>query len=196
MQNTKRVFLIHGWDGNPRNHWFPWLQEELEQRDFVVVAPAMPDTSHPKIDEWVSELSRVVGIPDKETYFVGHSVGCQTILRFLEKLSASQEVGGAVFVGGWFTLTNLETQEEKEIAKPWLEIPINFENVKKHANKFAAVFSDDDELVPLENRALFEESLGAETSVEHKKGHFCKGDGVTELHSALEALLKISGYKS
>lgn len=196
MKHTKRVFLVHGWDGGPDNHWFPRLSHNLVEHGFSVFAPAMPETSHPKIAKWVEELLRIVGTPDENTYFVGHSIGCQTILRFLEKLPVSQKVGGVVFVGGWFTLMNFETQEEKDIAKPWLETPIDFEKVKKHTDKFVAVFSDDDEVVPLDNKELFEERLDAKTIVEHQKGHFCASDGVTELPSALDALLEMSGSKT
>ena len=32
--------MVHGWDGNPNNHWFPWLKKELEKRGFEVHVPA------------------------------------------------------------------------------------------------------------------------------------------------------------
>ena|SRR3989344_4684877 len=195
-QPIRRVFLIHGWEGSPNNHWFPWLSRELGEYGFSVFAPAMPNTACPKVSEWVEHLQRVVVNPDKDTYFVGHSIGCQAILRFLEKLPASQKVGGVVFIGGWFTLMNLETQEEKDIAKPWLETQIDFEKVKRHTKKFIAIFSDNDEVVPLENKELFEERLGASTVVEHQKGHFYKSDGVTELPSALSAVLELADQKT
>jgi len=192
MQKSKRVFLIHGWEGAPDNHWFPWLTHKLVKKGFTVFAPAMPNTEEPKIREWVNELSRVVCVPDKDTYFVGHSIGCQAILRFLEQLPVGQKVGGVVFVAGFFTLTSLETREEKDIARPWLTTPIDFDKVKKHTKKFVALFSDDDEDVPIENKGFFEERLRAKTLVEHEKGHFCMSDGVTELPSALDAVLEMS----
>ena len=49
---------------------------------------------------------------------------------------------------------NLNTDEEKEIAKPWLETPIDFAKVKQHTKKFFAVFSDNDDVVPQENKNL------------------------------------------
>src|SRR3989344_4769884 len=117
---TKRVFLIHGWDGNPNNNWFPWLKENLEDKGFQVHIPAMPNPGKPMIDSWVPFLKKQVGKADKDTYFIGHSIGCQTILRYLETIN--NEVGGAVLVAGFFEL-NLEEEDEesKEIAKPWLE---------------------------------------------------------------------------
>ena len=42
--------------------------------------------SNPRIQKWVSKLAQTVGDADKQTYFVGHSMGCQTIVRYLEKL--------------------------------------------------------------------------------------------------------------
>lgn len=185
----KKVFIIHGWDEYPDEGWFPWLKKELEQIGFQVIIPSMPDSSSPKIDSWVPYLTNIVGGVDENTFFVGHSVGCQTILRFLEKLPPDEKIGGAVFVAGWFTLMNLETDEEKEIAKPWLETPIILEKVKLHTNKFTAILSDDDPVVPISNKELFEKHLGAKTIVEHNKGHFGEDSGIKELPVVLSTIL-------
>lgn len=149
----------------------------------------MPEPAEPKIEMWVSHLSKNVGNTDENTCFVGHSIGCQTIIRYLENLPADKKVGSAVFVAGWFTLMNLETNGEKEIAKPWLETAIDFDKVKVHTKKFFVVFSDNDPVVPQENKKLFEERLGAKTTMEHAKGHFSGSDGVKELPLVLEAIL-------
>jgi hypothetical protein len=189
----KRVFIIHGWDGYPEEGWFPWLKQELEKKGFQVQVPAMPEPAEPKIKAWVSHLAKAVGDVDEKIFFVGHSIGCQAILRYLASLPADKKVGGAVFVAGWFTLMNLQTEAEKEIAKPWLETPIDFEKVKQHTKKFFAIFSDNDEVVPLDNKELFEQRLGAKTTVRHQKGHFSGNDGVSELPSALESILVLAG---
>lgn len=98
----KRVFIIHGWDGYPEEGWFPWLKKELEAKSFTVFVPQLPKPDEPRIDNWVPELRKVVGNPDEQTYFVGHSMGCQTIARYLETLPEGVKVGGAVFVAGFF----------------------------------------------------------------------------------------------
>jgi len=187
---SKRVFIIHGWDGSPEEGWFPWLKQELEQREYIVFVPAMPETEDPKITVWVDKLRSVVGVPDKETYFVGHSIGCQTILRYLEALPVEQKVGGVVFVAGWLALKNLE-EDDVLIAKPWLETAIDFEKVELHTNKMVAIFSDNDSVVPFEeNKKFFTERVGAKVIVESQKGHFNGSDGITELPSALNSLLE------
>ena len=152
----------------------------------------MPEPAEPKIEAWVSYLSKTVGDINEHTFFVGHSIGCQTILRYLESLPTGKKVGGAVFVAGWFTLTNSETEEEKRIGKSWLETPIDLGKVKQPTQKFLAIFSDNDEVVPPENKKFFEERLGAKTAVEHRRGHFSGSDGITKLPSVLEAVLEIA----
>lgn len=187
----KRTFIIHGWGGNSREGWFPWLKKELESRGYEVFVPEMPDTENPKIETWVPYMEKLVDNPDEYTYFVGHSIGCQTILRYLEKLPANEEVGGCVLVAPWLTLMN-QTKDEEIIAKPWLETPVDFVKVNQHTDRFFAIFSDDDDVVPLNNREIFAQKLSAKTTVEHEKGHFSGGDGIIELPSALEAILGFS----
>lgn len=77
----KRVFIIHGWDGSPQNCWFPWLKNELEKKGFSVGVPPMPHPEIPTISDWVNCIAVAVGQPDENTFFVGHSIGCQAILR-------------------------------------------------------------------------------------------------------------------
>lgn len=183
----KRVFVVHGWGGNPQEGWFSWLKSELEKEGIIVEVPAMPETEVPKIEPWVSHLASVVGEGDEQTFFVGHSIGCQTILRYLERLSIDKKVGGVVLVAPWMTLMN-QSGEEMEIAKPWIETLIDFENVKSHTKNFVAIYSDNDEFVPIENKKFFEEKLDAQSIVEPNKGHFSGEDGIIALPVVLKAL--------
>src|SRR3989338_4313764 len=84
----KRAFLIHGWEGRPDGNWFPWLALELKALGWEVNAPQMPNAATPKVSEWLKFLKDYVGKPDKDTYFVGHSLGCITIARYLAGLSS------------------------------------------------------------------------------------------------------------
>ncbi len=187
----KRVFIVHGWSGSPEEGWFPWLKNKLEEKGFEVFVPAMPNPDVPTIDAWVSCLRDAVGVPDEETYFVGHSIGCQTIMRYLASLPQDIKVGGVIFVAPWFTLMNLSSKEESGIAKPWLETPIDLEKVKSHSSFFITFFSDDDPVVPLDNQELFKQNLNAEVFVEHEKGHLGGDDHITEFPTLLDKLLAV-----
>ncbi len=154
----KRVILVHRWSGSSSDDWRPWLKKELEKRDYKVLVPEMPDTDVPVIEKWVRHLSEVVGTPDSDTYFIGHSIGCQTILRYLETIDTP--IGGAIFVAGWFNLENLEDAETKVIAKPWIETPMDIEKIKRVLPKSVLIISEDDPYGAFEeNKQKFSEIM-------------------------------------
>ena len=188
LETSKRVFIVHGWDGRPNEAWFPWLKKELEAKGYEVVIPSMPHPENPTIDDWVNYLSKVVGKPDKNTFFVGHSIGCQTILRYAERLD--KPLGWAVFVAGWFNLENLETDEEKDIAKPWITTPIDFAKVGEVLPKSVSILSDNDPYDAFEeNKQKFYE-LGSKIVIlpgaEHineESGHVALPEALTEFEN-------------
>ena len=186
----KRAFLIHGWEGYPEEGWRPWLKNELEKRGFTVSVPAMPDTAHPTMDKWLRYLIKTVGTPDKNSYFVGHSLGCIAILRYLEILKEDQKVGGVILVAGFGH--DLEYEGYKGELSSFFQTSIKWEKIKKHCNKFVAIHSDDDPWVPIEHNAIFKEKLGAKSIIMHSMKHFSGDDGVIELPVALDALLTIA----
>lgn len=191
----KRVFVVHGWSGAPEKGWFPWLQHELEARQFEVIMPHMPLPRTPRIKRWVPALASAVGSADAHTFFVGHSMGCQTIVRYLETLPHGLKIGGAVFVSGFFSrITNLDQDPKAQaIDTEWATTPIDFLKVKTHMDKSTAIFSDNDKFVPLENAEDFKERLNSKTIIAHHMGHFSGPmDGVVELPIVLEELLKIA----
>ncbi len=191
----KRIFLVHGWGATPEKDFWPWLKDELESKGLETIAPEMPDTDEPKIEPWVGKLSEVVSQLDENTYFVGHSVGCQTILRYLESVRFSRRIGGVILVAPWMHLDDETIKEEGEevieIAAPWMETPIDFGKVKGNCKDFVCIFSDNDPFVPLSDRDIFRELLSAKIITEHDKGHFSEGDGIKEVPVVLEELLKI-----
>ena len=191
---SKRVIIVHGWTGNPEEGWFPWLKRELENKGFEVLVPLMPEADKPRIEKWIPALAQVVGVVDENTIFVGHSTGCQAVLRFLETLAENIKVGGALFVAGYTkSLTGLEEEMEwPNIKKYWLETAIDFKKIKSHLPKSIAIFSDNDPYIPVANQDDFREKLGSKIIVEHNMGHVCESNGVCELPIVLESVLKLA----
>ncbi len=169
--NTKRVYMIHCWGASSEENWYPWLKYKLEERGLDVLVFNMPNTENPKIEEWVKYLETKIKDIDENTYFIGHSIGCQTIMRFLEKLHKDKKIGGCIFVAPWFNLVNLEPNE-MEIAHPWLNTQIHFDRITEHCNKFLAIFSDNDSVVPISDKEIFKEKLNAKIIIEKNLGHF------------------------
>jgi len=182
----KKVYLIHGWGGtNSSEGWFGWLKQTLKEKGFEVIGFNMPNTDEPVIEEWIGFLKENITSIDEETYFIGHSIGCQAILRYLETLDESIKIRGVVFVAPWMELDENTIKEEgekvKEIAKPWMENPINFEKIKKHTSRFLAIFSDNDPYVLLDEVDKFKERLNAQTVVKNNEEHFNESETIPEI---------------
>lgn len=186
----KRAIIVHCWSGSPEYCWYPWVKKELEVNGFSVEVPDIPERDEPKLSNWLPTLESVIGIPDEDTYLIGHSVGCITIMRYLENLKPGQKVGGVVMVAG-FT-DNLGFEELQN----FFTTEISFEKIKERANHFVAIHSDDDPFVPLKHGDILKEKLDAELLVMHAMKHFSgpvdKEDSCLQLPEVVESVLKMS----
>jgi predicted alpha/beta hydrolase family esterase len=187
------VVIVHGWGADSESDWLPWLKEELEKRGITAITPDMPNTNAPEIEEWITFLNNTVKEIDENVYFVGHSVGCQAILRYLQTLPTDKKVGGAVFVAGFVTALIRSEEEKEEVIKPWLETPIDWDKVLIHTKNFVAIYSDDDPYVPVSNAEVLKEKLNAKLVLDSGRGHFTESFDITQLPSVLDELLVIMG---
>ena len=187
-----KIYLIHCWEGTKEDGWYPWLDKKIRNVNNKVFRFNMPDTNKPKIEKRVSELDKQVDDLDENTYFVGHSIGCQTIMRYLESKNV-KKIGGILFVAPWLELLPeaVSDKESYDIAMPWLETPIDFKKIKSITDNITCIFSDNDYFVPLNQERKFKELLGAKTIIVKDKGHISADDGVYELDDILLALKDI-----
>ena len=182
-----KIYMVHCWDGCKEDGWYPWLDSKLSNNQNIVYRFNMPNTSTPKIDEWVNFLDKQVDCLDDKTYFVGHSIGCQTIMRYLQTKDVCT-IGGILFVAPWLELLDyaIEDEESYTIAKPWLNEFIDFNKIKKFTDNIHCIFSDNDYFVSIEQKELFEKLLNAKTIVVKDKGHISQDDNVFKLEEILD----------
>ena len=192
----KRAFIIHGYLGYPGEAWQPWLKTELQKRGYEVALPEMPHSDRPTIPEWVAFIANLVGRPDGKTVMIGHSLGAQAVLRYLEILGKKgRSVGKTVLIAGNFPRGMSSKSADKKtggdsILRPWLTLGVDPDKVKKAAGKCIVILSDNDPYIPFEEaRASFQANLDAEIIVEAGKGHFNEDDRITELPVVLAAVL-------
>lgn len=186
-----RIFLIHGWTGRNDKDWFPWAIDQLRRQHYQVYAPLLPDTDHPIITAWVNTISQLVDTPRPSDIFIGHSLGCQAILRYLATQPDNTHVDKVILVAGAQLLSPaaLPLKEDEVIFKPWRDTPINFAKVRHSANKFIAIFSlDDPWVIFADNHKIYQQELGAKIVVQNNQGHFTQEDGVTQLPALLKFL--------
>jgi predicted alpha/beta hydrolase family esterase len=188
----KKVYIVHGWDGSPDEPLFLWLDKNLTDKGYEVKRLSMPDPKVPVIEKWIGKLKEEI-TPDENTILVGHSVGCQAVMRYLETQDENLRIAGMLLLAPWMHLDQTTIEEEGEevieIARPWMETPINFEKLKMTSPKITAIFSDNDDFVPVSEEKFFADKLSAKTIMEHEKGHFSPAENIYELQSALDAIL-------
>jgi hypothetical protein len=175
MKQMKTAIIIHGWDGNPKIGWFVWLETVLKKKGYKVIKPIMPDPTHPRIKPWVNKLKSLAKDAGEDTILIGHSIGCQAIIRYLE--TSKMKVGKVIFVAPWLTLLDaaIDETESYEIAKPWLETPIDFKKVKSKIKTSTAILSNNDPFVSIKNADEFKKKLGSKIIIEKNKGHYEEG---------------------
>ncbi|MBT4722908.1 hypothetical protein HN958_04170 [Candidatus Falkowbacteria bacterium] len=188
----KTIYLIHGWDGSPKEPMHQWIKTQLEQKGYTVIIPKMPDPEVPKIETWIPFLTEIILNLDENSYLIGHSVGCQAVLRFMETLPEEIKLSGVILIAPWMHLDEQtikdEGEEIVEIAKPWMETPIDWKKVKSHTNNFTCLLSDNDPYVPLSNKELFEKSLNAKIIIEKNKGHYTEDDSIIENQTVIDLI--------
>lgn len=187
-----KIYILHCWEGTKDDGWYPWLDKKISNENNKVIRFNMPNTENPKIEEWVSELDKQVDILDENTYFIGHSIGCQTILRYLETKNIDK-IGGILFVAPWLDLLPraIEDEDSYNTAYPWIHTEIDFNKIKSITNNINCIFSDDDYFVSLDQKEIFEELLNAKTIIVSGKGHVSSEDGVNELDEIYDKTLEM-----
>lgn len=183
-----KIFIFHCWGGDSRGCWRGWLADELRRKGVEVVAPDFPETNNPRLSAWLPVARRTVPKfdPRDDWVLVGHSLGCPTILRLLESMKdggkEGERVKAVVLVSGF--ARDLGIAE----IRTFIDKPFGWEKIRKKADRFVVINSDNDPYVPLAEGERVAKLLGAEFVVEHGAGHINEGSGFTKYPRLLELL--------
>lgn len=184
----KRAIIVHGFKGKPDTNWKPWLKRELEGSGFQVDVPEMPNTDHPEVSAWVSKLASTIGeIGNDEVYLIGHSLGCITILKYLETVHEDHAIKASIFVAGFARKFNGYGGGHDS----FFDTDLDYRTIRNHCDDFVAIHSDDDPSVGIEELAVFKDNLHAKTIAVSGMGHFGSGDSVFELPILRDVVLGI-----
>lgn len=184
-----RLCIVPRWAGGPASDFYPWLcaQPAVQARFGEIVRPAIAQPEQPTIAAWLESLAgATAGLPLDRTYFLGHSVGCQAVLRFLERAPAGTRVPGVLCVAGWWTVDS-----PWDSLRPWIDTPMDTGRVRAAARSFHVLISDDDPFTSdwRENQRAWRERLGAEVRCVPGARHF----NAAEEPAVLDALLALAG---
>lgn len=168
-----RVLVVPRWSGRPTDDWYPALQAAV-QAAFREDAPEvrvldMPEPDLPTLEAWGATLRDAAGPDPGRTLLVGHSVGCQAVIRYLAALPPGHQAAGVVLVAAW-----LDVDEPWESLRPWTETPIDVARVRAATPTFEVLLSPTDRFTSdvAANRARWAEGFGADARVVPGEDHF------------------------
>ncbi len=174
MHQVKRLIVIPRWGGTSADDWYPWLLAKLESSGLFVSVrfASMPDPETPTIASWTTALARVVGdVPDdvRTTVLVGHSIGCQAVLHYLQSLPPGMRVASTVCVAGWWTV-----DEPWESIEPWIRYEHDDSRIASAAGTIHVLLSDNDPFTAdsVANAAQWRARLGAQVRLVPGARHF------------------------
>jgi predicted alpha/beta hydrolase family esterase len=183
----KQVTIVHGYMASPQDHWFPWLKAKLEAEGAEVDVLALPDSAQARADAWQGYMKSHVQQPDANHYFVAHSLGCITLLRYLDSLPPQARVGGYVLVSGFADSLSLLPQLDEFTAQP-----LDYRQLIAIAPKRLVIASRNDGVVPYRQSAALSRQLKAQLFSVANGGHFLGSEGHTELPIVYDQLMRMS----
>jgi hypothetical protein len=185
----KKVFMIHGFAGEPNGGWRPWLMGELfKYNNTYACALPMPSPSNPIKEEWVQTILQAVENPGEEIFLVGHSLGVPTILRYLEKLPEGSKIGGVVLVSA---IRNNIPGERYELVNKFLEGSFDFDHIKNVCENFVIIHGEDDLIVPISDAEELSSQLSCKLIRIPNGKHLNEHSGFYQLPEALDSLIKM-----
>ncbi|MEN6670289.1 alpha/beta hydrolase [Psychrobacter sp. B38] len=179
------VYIIHGFQATPFDHWFQWLKNELEARGVSVKVLAMPDSSSPDPVAWQATLAENIDTFNENTFLVAHSLGCVSLLTYLQGRVDDRSIGGLILVSGFTSplaeLPQLDT---------FVDGQIDFGTLANAIPKRVVFGSPQDPIVPYGLTEKLAKDLGADLQPMIGAGHFLAEDGYNTFPQLLEVLLQ------
>jgi uncharacterized protein len=178
------LYIIHGLDAAPSNHWFPWLQDQLVALGVDCHVLAMPNSSQPDLNAWLAKIRQSVAVHNEDVYFVGHSLGCITVLRHLGQIN--QAIGGVVLVAGFAEAVPKLPQLDEFTAQP-----LNTAHLRQRIKQRCVIASDNDATISFAFTEELSQQLDARFLTVKNGGHFLLSEGFDTLPVVLEELRRM-----
>ncbi|QGA80074.1 RBBP9/YdeN family alpha/beta hydrolase [Candidatus Nanohalobium constans] len=172
----EKAFIFHGTGASRDDHWFPWLEEKLEEKGVEVCRPDFPTPEGQELENWLEVLDKQEIEIDKDTVLIGHSLGAVFILNILNRRDL--DIEAAHLVSAWTGL--LPNEQFNEWNSTFQDADFDFEKIKRSIGEIHQFHSASDPYVPLEKAEELAVNLESNLHLKADAGHFNTDSGYTE----------------
>ncbi len=189
---TTKVLIIHGFEGDPSEGWKPWLKESLENLGYEVRSPKMPNFANPEYNEVMDFLEEQTKDFGENDIVVGHSLGGHFAIKIAERKKLKKVVIVAPTIGGfemsYKTWKENDPDSDFDACENILEKhKVNFDQIK--ADSKVAIFGEADQGIPIEHADLLDSSW--HVIRKPNTGHMSSEKEVPEILQAILPSVKV-----
>ena len=137
----KNYIVLHGSFGSKDGNWFPWLREELENKNKEVAVPQMPvGVGNQNFDNWSKEFGKLK--INENTIIIAHSIAPVFVCKYL--IINKIKVKKLIFVCGFNNYLGIDKDFDAVNEPMFID---NIEDVKKYCDDIVCYYSDNDPYV-------------------------------------------------
>ncbi len=180
------VFIVHGSFGDSREHYIPWLKQNLEKNGFEVIAPNFPiGIGKQSYAAWAKVLNKYANKINGDTIFVGRSIGPIFIVKYL--LEHKLKIKALFSISGFNCFINVPDYDA--VNKTFFLDEIKgFEYL---CPLRVCYISKNDPYVPYYLLDMFTKNIKAKTILKADAGHFNTETGYATFPELLTKIEKI-----
>jgi predicted alpha/beta hydrolase family esterase len=182
--SKRKIYLIHGYTAYSTANWFPAFRQAFENTDTEVIVFDMPNSQYPKYEEWLQHLEKEIVSYSESDIFIGHSLGCVTLLNYLNR-NRTGKVKAYYLISGFVEETPLPELTEFVIPK------LDYDYLKELTDTRVAISAKDDDIVPYDYSVRMAEKLNITPDILPEGKHFIDRDGFVEFEYLVERVKEI-----
>jgi len=178
------IYLIHGYTASPDSNWFQDFKMKLEKENIEISILNMPNSQSPKLKEWINHMEKSIIKIDENTIFIGHSLGCVTILNFLNN-SNTTKIKGLFLISGFVESSPISALTEFVTPK------LNYNYLQQLTPNRIAISAVDDDIIPYKYSKTMSERIDAKFTLLKDGKHFIDRDYFTEFPFLIKEIKKL-----
>lgn len=182
----KKIYIVHGYQASPNDHWFPWLGRKLQLAGHQSKRVMLAESNQPNFENWQKFLSVQIPNLDENTIIVAHDLGCLAVLHYLTARfkTTGGNIKAGIFVAGFKAPLNSTLELNEFVQQAKLDSAV----LQRHMPLALSLFSSNDPIVPPPLSLQLGHFLNAQTYEIKQAGHFLQEHGYDQFQEIWELM--------